>query len=142
MADVKIAGNTIILTSTVTLEQLRRIEKHRPEVLEIRNAKEEIIFRVGTGSNALNNHGASFNAATLDDRELAYITLPIPSGVADARKYFAETFGQPHLHLKSIEQKLPDVLADVESKINEIMKDVTMADAVVTAATDDETEEQ
>ena len=140
MADVKIAGNTIILTSTVTLEQLRRIEKHRPEVLEVHNAKEEIIFRVGTGSNALNNHGASFNAATLDDRELAYISLPIPSGVADAKRYFAETFGQPHLHLKAVEQKLTDVLVEVEDKITEIMNDVTMADNPV--ATTNETEDE
>jgi len=142
MADVKIAGNTIIFTSTVTLEQIRRIEKHRPEALEIRNANDEIIFRVGTGSNALNNHGASFNAATLDDRGLAYISLQIPSGVTDAKRYFAETFGQPHLHLKAIEQKMPDVLTEVESEINEIMNDVTMADAVATAATDEETRDE
>ena len=141
MADVKIAGNTIVLTSTVTLEQIKRIEKHRPEALEIRNAKEEIIFRVGTGSNALNDHGASFNAATLDDRELAYISLPIPPGVTDAKRYFAETFGQQHLYLKAIEQRLSSVLVEVEGKITEIMNDVTMADNPV-ATTTNETEEE
>jgi len=140
MADVKIAGNTIILTSTVTLEQIKRIEKHRPEALEVRNAKEEIIFRVGTGSNALNNHGASFNAATLDERELAYISLPIPSGVADAKRYFAETFGQPHLQLKAVEIRLADVLTKVDDEITEIMNDVTMADN--SAANNNETEEE
>ena len=140
MAVVKIAGNTIILTSTLTLEQIKRIEKHRPEALEIRNAKEEIIFRVGTGSNALNDHGASFNAATLDERELAYISLPIHSGVADAKRYFAETFGQPHLHLKAVEFRLADVLAEVEDEITEIMNDVTMADTPAVAATNNEQE--
>jgi hypothetical protein len=142
MADVRIAGNIIVITSTVTLEQLRHLEKHRSESLKIRNGKDEVIFRVGTGSNALNNNGASFNSATLDDRELALITLQIPSGVTDARRYFAETFGHPHLHLKSIERGLADILSEVEGDINEIMNDVTMADAPANAVTNNETEDE
>jgi len=141
MANVKIAGNTIILTSTVTLEQIKRIEKHRSEALEIRNAKDEIVFRVGTGSNSFNAHGASFNAATLDNRELAFISLQIPTGVTDAKRYFAETFGQPHLQLKTVESRLAGVLTAVESEITEIMNDVTMADAPAIAATENGTEE-
>jgi len=141
MADVKIAGNAVILTSTVTLEQIKRIEKHRPETLEIKNAKDEVIFRVGTGSNCFNSHGASFNAATLDNRELAFISLQIPAGVTDAKRYFAETYGQPHLHLKAVESRLAAVLTAVESEIAEIMNDVTMADAPAITVTENGTEE-
>ena len=142
MANVKIAGNVIILTSAVTLEQIKRLEKHRPEALAVRNDKNEVIFRVGTGSNALNNNGASFNATTKDDRELAFITLEIPANITDGKRYFAEIYGKAHLQLKRIESGLTDVLRAVEDEINEIMNDVQMADAPASAQIIDNSEDE
>ena len=140
MANVKIAGNVIIITSTMTLAQIKRLEKHRPEALAIRNEKNEVIFRVGTGSNAFNVNGASFNSATKDDRELAFISLEIPADVTDGRRYFAEIHGKAHMQLKRIESGLADVLTAVEAEINEIMNDVQMADAMAPAQTTENTE--
>ena len=141
MADVRIAGNIIVLTSTVTLEQLKKIEKHRPESLEIRNGKDEVIFCVGTGSNALNINGASFNAATLDERALALITLQIPGDVQNAKLYFAETYGKAHIMLKQVEAGLGEVVRNVAEEIAEIMNDVQFSDGAAQAAESDSREE-
>jgi len=128
MANVKIAGNIIVLTSTVTMNQLRQLEKHRPKALTILDEENTPVFRIGTGSNALTTHGASFNAATLDGRELAYITLTIPEGVTDGKRYFAEIYGNAHLQLKQIEGRLPNIIDEVDREICEIMNDVKFAD--------------
>jgi hypothetical protein len=134
MADVRIAGNTVVLTSVMTLEQIKRVEKHRAEALITRNEKNEPIFRVGTGSNALNTNGASFNADTLDDRKLAFITLDIPSGVTNAKEWFAETYAQAFTQLESIEAGLTGVLNEVARDISNIMGRIGMADAAPAAA--------
>jgi len=142
MADVRIAGNIIVLTSSVTLEELKRLEKHRPEALGIRNAKDEVIFRVGTGSNALNNNGASFCTATLDSRGLALITLTIPAGVTDAKLYFAETFGKAYAQFKQVEAGLAEATREVAAEIAEIMNDVQFSDGVAQAPNSADTEEE
>ena len=141
MADVRIAGNTVVITSTVTLEQIKRLEKHRPEALEVRNAKDEVTFRVGTGSNSLNTFGASFNSATLDERKLALIQIEIPDGVTDAKTWFAETYGKALVLLKQVEAELNTAIRVVAGEINVIMRDIQFSDgAAQTAAPTNPTE--
>jgi hypothetical protein len=142
MADVRIAGNIIVLTSSVTLEELKRLEKHRPEALEIRNAKDEVMFRVGTGSNALNINGASFCTATLDSRGLALITLTIPAGVTDAKLYFAESFGKAYAQFKRVEAGLAEATREVAAEIAEIMNDVQFSDGATQAPDGTDTGEE
>lgn len=119
MANISIAGDAIVITSTKTLENLKTLEKHNPKALRLMDvaddgSKEEI-FRIGTttGNGSINQHGASFNGVSRDGNGFASITLPIPAGVTNATEYVYDKFGSALMLLNKVEAQIDAALATV-----------------------------
>ena len=79
MAKIVIAGDAVVVTSAMKLEDIKTIEKYRPKELVLKGGEDgkEPIFGVGTthGAGNINAVGASFGSETRDDDKLACITL-------------------------------------------------------------------
>ena len=117
MANITIAGNCFVVTSSVPMSDLELVRKHRPKALKIvdEETKEEL-FAVGIGGNNLNEFGISFSGVSNDERKLATVTLPIPTDVEDAQEYVAEKAGVAVVNLNRIEAGINAVLEEIRAE--------------------------
>lgn len=132
MAKVTIAGNAVVITSSMKLADLATIKKYRPKALRLmggENNKEEL-FVVDVGSNGnggLNGVGAVFCSATHDDAKKACITIDLPNVQGDVKEYVADQYGEALIHLNALEAKLPEVLSAIAEQKTGIMANITVA---------------
>lgn len=132
MAKVTIAGNAVVITSSMKLADLATIKKYRPKALRLmggENNKEELfVVDVGTsGNGGLNNVGAAFCSATHDDAKKACITINLSGVQGDVKEYVADQYGEALIHLNALEAKLPDVLKEIAEQKTGIMANITVA---------------
>jgi len=121
MAKVTIAGNSYVITSTVSMADLEKIKKYRPSALAITDLEtKEILFRVGIGSNSLSDHGISFGGVSNDNEKLATTTLSIPNDVEDAKEYVLDKAGLALANLEKIEAEIAEVLELIRVEHNSI----------------------
>lgn len=118
MANVYIKGDAAIITSTVTLENLKNVTKYAPKALTLLGGDDgkEPVFCVTvgkTGSGAINGYGATFAPATRDHEGKATITLMVPACVEKAKEWVVNELGGALMNLKAIEEKLPEVIAKI-----------------------------
>ena len=132
MAQVIIAGNAVVITSSMKLADLATIKKYRPKALRLmggENGKEELfaIDVVSGGNGGLNGVGAVFGSATQDEAKKACITIELPAVQGDVKEYVADKFGEALIHLNTLEAKLPDVLTEIAEQKTGIMANITVA---------------
>lgn len=132
MAKITIAGEAVVVTSALKLEDIKLVEKYRPEALKLydENEPKECIFVVGStfGNGVINKFGASFGSATHDDRKLATITMGLGEPVGDVREHVAESVGVAILLLNKVEEKIPAVLADIEAEKAAVLENIAVAE--------------
>ena len=131
MAKITIAGEAVVVTSSMKLEDLVKIKKYRPDALVLRGGEDgkEPIFCVGVtncGAGTINKYGAEFGGATHDDAKLASITL-ISDVEGDIKEAIADTFGVAVLNLNKLEATLPAVLEEIEAEKAAILENITVA---------------
>ena len=132
MAKVTIAGNAVVITSSMKLAELATIKKYRPKALRLmggENGKEELFaIDVASGCNGgLNSVGAVFAAATHDDAKKACITINLCEVQGDVKEFVADKYGEALIHLNALEAKLPDVLKEIAEQKTGIMANITVA---------------
>lgn len=129
MAKITVVGQAVVVTSGLKLEDIKTIEKYRPDALILKggeNNKEEL-FRIGTGAGSINQYGASFNEATRDDNKFAVITLTTDYSGDDIKGYVADQLGSAITNLKALEEKLPEVVESIKAERKAIMDGITLA---------------
>lgn len=132
MAKITIAGEAVIITSALKLEDIKKVQKYRPKELVLKGGEDgkEPIFRIAatSGSGDICAVGAEFGAESRDERKLATITMFMPGCNADNIKEFvADKLGAAMVNLKKLEDKLPAVLAEIDAEKAEIMANITIA---------------
>lgn len=119
-AVVKIVGGACVIESGETLENLKLLKKYRPNALKLfsnEGGKKEEVFAVGItgGTGSLNEFGVSFGSTTTEDGK-ATVTMMIPEGVAEPKKWAEDRIGVAILHLNKVEDGFADAIADVTSE--------------------------
>jgi len=128
MAKVTIAGNSYVVTSTVSMADLETVKKYRPSALAITDPEtDETLFRVGLGSNSLSEHGISFGGVTNDEAKMATATFSIPSDVEDAKAYVLDKAGLTLVNLKKVEAGIAAVLKDIQKERDSIAESITVS---------------
>jgi hypothetical protein len=132
MAKITIAGDAVVVTSSIKLEDIRTIEKYRPSKLTLMGGDDgkEPIFAIGTtccGTGIINTVGASFGGATHDDAKLATITMCAGGATGDIKEWTAETIGAAIINLNKLEAKLGAVLAEIAEEKATVMSNITVA---------------
>lgn len=135
MANVKVVGNAIVITSALKFEDILKVQKYRPSALILKGGEDgkQPIFKVearagATGS--INEFGATFGSATHTDEGLATITLCIeaPAGTSgdDIKSLIADKYGVALANLKQLEEALPGVLTTVTTERTALMNTITV----------------
>ena len=128
MSKITIAGNSFVVTSSISMANLELVKKHRPKALKIidEETKEEL-FAIGIGSNSLNAVGISFGGVSNDEEKLATVTMPIPSDVEDAQEYVTEKAGAALVNLNRIESGINEVLEEIQEEQKKVIDSITVA---------------
>lgn len=132
MAKIVIAGDAVVVTSSLKLEEIRTVEKYRPNELVLKGGEDgkEPIFAIGVteGCGNINEVGASFGRETHDEEKLASITMCTGAGITgDIKEWVAERIGGAIIKLNKLEEKLPAVLEEIEAEKAEVMSNITVA---------------
>lgn len=132
MAKFTIAGNALVITSSLTLRDLETIKKYRPKALKLmggENNKEEVFcVDVGTsGNGGINSYGACYCGSTHDDEKKACITITLDGVQGDVKEYVADKYGEAVTYLTQLEATLPDVLSAIAEQKAGIMANITVA---------------
>lgn len=131
MAKIIVAGDAVVITSAMKLEDLRTIAKYRPEALVLKEKEDmEPIFAIGVaeGHGHINKYGAVFGAETRDEDKLATITVVanVPRD-ADIKEFITDELGFALINLNKLEETLPDVLTKIKEEKKSIMDSITVA---------------
>ena len=132
MAKITIAGDSIVITSSKTLEAIKDLEKYRPNALRLYERDEDgnktEVFRVASGSTGvINGNGAVFASTTHDEYKLASITMSIPAGTDNAVDYAAEKVGKAITMLNQVEAQFEDALKAVADEKAAVRDCITVA---------------
>lgn len=130
MARITIAGDAVVVTSTLKYEDIRTIEKYRPEALTLKGGEDgkEPIFRISAanGVGSINKYGASFGASAHNEGGFATITMVVEGVEGDIREYVADQLGAAVRELNKLEETLPATLAEIKAEKEAIMADITV----------------
>ena len=131
MAKIVIAGDAVVITSALKLEDIRNVEKYRPNALYLMGGEDgkEPIFRVGTAKKgSLSEYGIEFAAETHDDEKLASITLVNNCACgADVKECVAEDIGPIVMNLNKVEAAIPAVLEEIAAEKAAILANISVA---------------
>ena len=128
MSKITIAGNSFVVTSSITLANLELVKKHRPKALKIVDEEtREEIFAVGIGGNSLNSVGISFGGVSNGEEKLATVTMPIPPDAEYAKQYVQEKAGAAIVNLNRIEAGINEVLEEIQEEQKKVTDSITVA---------------
>lgn len=113
-AKVKVFGNACVIESDYSVDDLQKVAKFRPKKLSLFTDDKEEYFKVmvGKGLGGINKYGASFSATPSANKK-AVITMTIPEGTEDPKKWAEDAIGVSILNLNKVESGLGDVLMDI-----------------------------
>ena len=121
MANVTIAGNSYVVASDIPRADLETVKKYRPSALTIKDPEtEEIVFRVGIGSNSVSDHGVSFGGVSNDEEKVATATLCIPADVEDVKAFVLDKAGLALANLNKVEKGITAALEEIKVELDGI----------------------
>ena len=130
-AVIKVVGGVAVVESAAKLDTIKKVQKYRPEALSLfegTGKDKEEIFRVCAapkGNGSLNLYGASFGTATTTDGK-ATITMMIPEGTTDAKKWVMEAVGTGILNLNKVEAQFATAIDEIETELSDIEANIAV----------------
>lgn len=131
MAKITIAGEAVVITSAMKLEDIKNVKKYRPDALVLKGGEDgkEPIFRLGvcSGAGNISKYGAEFGSETHDDEKKAVMTLICDCHDGDIKEVVADTIGAYVLNLNKLEATLPGVLEEIAAEKEQILSNISVA---------------
>lgn len=128
MAKIVIAGQAIVVTSDVALEDIKTIKKYRPDALTLKGGEDgkEPIFALGVGNGRISAVGASFCEETRDEAKKATLTMTTDYDGDDIEGFVSDSLGTAIVNLNKLEATLPAVLEEIEAERANIRSNITV----------------
>ena len=132
MAKVTIAGDAVVVTSSMKMADLETIAKYRPNELILKGGEDgkEPVFAIGvtSGTGNISEIGASFGRASHDENKFATITMCTGGDVVgDIKEWVADLIGGAIIKLNKLEAKLPAVLTEITKDKAAVMENIAVA---------------
>lgn len=129
MAKIVIAGQAVVVTSALALEDIKKVKKYRPDALILKGGEDgkEPIFALGVGNDGINKFGASFCQETREDEKKATLTMTTTYDGDKIEDFVADELGAAIINLNKLEEKLPDVIAEIDAEKATIMSNISVA---------------
>ena len=126
---VVIMGLACVVKSSMTLEELRHIRDNYPELLEMHDEKNEVIFTLELdedGPGSLEKDGAVFSRATTADGKATMTILLDPEAADDRLALVRKLLGLPLQRLMQMEEKIAEQLPEVEKDRAEVLANISL----------------
>ena len=121
MSKIIVAGDAVVIKSTLKLEDIQLVQKARPKALTIfdeEDGKKILDSAFGicttTGRGSVTDSGICFNSAS-QDQGLAQVTVPVPAGEGELKERVAAAYGVAVMKLGKLESKLPEVISSIKA---------------------------
>jgi hypothetical protein len=117
MQKIKILGNSVRITTDLTAEEIKNLQKYSPSSLVLVRETEdkctEEYFRIAykEGRDGITDFGITFPA--VNGAGKATITALIPSNVTDKKAFVADNFGNVIKNLLEVEKQAKKGLTEV-----------------------------
>lgn len=129
MAKVTVVGNAIVITSSAKFEDIKRVEKYRPETLMLFSEDgKEPIFRVATTekNGGISKYGAEFSDESRDSEKRAVITLGFEANSDDLKKSIVDAIGNSLIKLGKVESNIAAVLGEITNEEQKLFDSITI----------------
>lgn len=130
MAKITIAGDAVVITSAMTLEDISTIKKYCPKALILMGGEDgkDQVFAINVGERGdVNKYGVVFAKETRNDDKFATVTTTVNYTGTNIKEYVADKFGVVIANLNRLEATLPAVLEEIANEKAEIMNNITIA---------------
>ncbi len=132
MANVLVAGHSAIITSSLSVEEIKKVQKYQPDALTLKDEEGEPIFKIGFaahGTGDVSKFGVEFDAAPGVNGK-AVVTMAFCPGDGnedEVKTALAEIIGAAMVNLSKIEAAVPGILESVNAKIEAVKATITIA---------------
>ena len=138
MAKVTIVGDAMVITAEFTTEELKLVEKRKPEALTLYDTDfvtgtKSAAFKVGTSRGnmvcAIGAYGINFPSIVRDPKAKATITVMLhPEDIeGDVREYVADEYGTAITNLTNIEALIAIAVEGIKADTKELLESITLA---------------
>jgi hypothetical protein len=116
MAHIKTVHKAAVISTELSVKDIKKLEAINPDALEIRTEKGDVLFRVATGKeDGISKYGIVF--AT--DSKISVLTN---SDKALDRDAVAESFGAILLQLSRVEEQAKAALESIDSNLDDLIE--------------------
>lgn len=126
-------GNAVILTSTLKLDDIKKVKKYNPDALQLlggEDGKDPIFgFGVAEGPGRVGKFGIEFST-TPNAEGKAIVTLMLQEGEVEpgnVKEYIADKIGSALIMANQIEAKVPQAVAEIDRQVASIMDSIIVA---------------
>lgn len=124
--NVKILGTAMVVTSSLTVKEIKELGHYNSEALTLKDDEGKPLFVINAriaGDSNFSRFGVQFEAGDSEDR--AQVTEIIPAGTAEQKlEYVKARFGQPLLQLQQLEVSAHKAYEAVVESIGSVMENV------------------
>lgn len=132
MAKIIVAGEAVVITSSMKLTDLETIKKYNPKALVLMGGEDgkEPVFCIGVNrgkAGSINQFSVDFGAETRDDKKLATMTLMTSGVTGDVKEFVADKYGAALMLLNKLEATLPAALEAIAADKKAILENITVS---------------
>lgn len=132
MAKIIVAGEAVVITSSMKLADLETIKKYNPKALVLMGGEDgkEPVFCIGVSrgkTGSINQFSVDFGAETRDDKKLATMTLMTSGVTGDVKEFVADKYGAALMLLNKLEATLPAALEAIAAEKKAILENITVS---------------
>lgn len=132
MAKIIVAGEAVVITSSMKLADLETIKKYNPKALVLMGGEDgkEPVFCIGVNrgkTGSINQFSVDFGAETRDDKKLATMTLMTSGVTGDVKEFVADKYGAALMLLNKLEATLPAALEAIAADKKAILENITVS---------------
>ena len=129
MAKIVVNGNSAVIKSAVTLEDLKYVEKRAPNALVLMGGEDgkEPVFRIGVsknGNGSVDRFGAIFDATTTSGDGTATITMALCPFDGDLKEFLVDQLGAQVRQITAIEESIPGIIEQVNADRAALMSQI------------------
>lgn len=123
MAHIKTVHKAAVISTDLSVKNIKKLEAINPDALEIKNDKGETLFQIATGSNeSISKYGIVF----ANDSKLSVI---VDTDKSLSRDLVAELFGATLLQLSRVEEQANAALESIGTDLDTLIEIEDEADA-------------
>lgn len=130
MAKINVMGDAVVVTSAVKFEDLRTVEKYRPEALLVKGGEDgkDVVFTVSThGEGCISKYGVTFSGESREGEKLACLTLNVQCDTDDLSDFITDKLGAAIIQLNKLEKTLPAVIEEIKAEAQAVKNCITIA---------------